>query len=41
MLKAPRSVVWQAISNAEEFGEWFKVDMSGVTFRAGSPRSAR
>ena len=35
VLKAPRSRVWRAISNAQEFGEWFKVDMSGVTFEAG------
>ncbi|MDQ6831365.1 MAG: SRPBCC family protein [Gemmatimonadota bacterium] len=26
-LKAPRSRVWQAISNAEQFGEWFRVKL--------------
>ncbi len=37
VLKAPRSRVWNAIANAQEFGAWFKVDMSGVEFRAGQP----
>lgn len=37
VVKAPRSRVWRAISDAEEFGAWFKVDMSGVTFRPGKP----
>ena len=37
ILKAPLSRVWKAISDAQEFGEWFKVDMSGQTFRAGQP----
>jgi len=37
MLKAPLSRVWKAISDAQEFGEWFKVDMSGQTFRPGQP----
>jgi uncharacterized protein YndB with AHSA1/START domain len=37
VLNAPLSRVWQAISNAQEFGEWFKVDMTGVTFEAGKP----
>lgn len=41
VLKAPRSRVWRAISNAAEFGEWFKVDMSGVEFKAGEPVHAR
>jgi uncharacterized protein YndB with AHSA1/START domain len=35
VLKAPRSRVWRAISDPEEFGAWFKVDLSGVTFEAG------
>jgi uncharacterized protein YndB with AHSA1/START domain len=28
-LKAPRARVWQAISNAEEFGQWFRVKLEG------------
>ncbi|AXI04043.1 SRPBCC family protein [Aquirhabdus parva] len=35
VLKAPRSRVWQAISNAEQFGEWFGVALTGKTFSAG------
>jgi uncharacterized protein YndB with AHSA1/START domain len=34
-LKAPRSRVWRAISNAEEFGTWFNIDLKGKTFVAG------
>jgi uncharacterized protein YndB with AHSA1/START domain len=29
-LRAPRSRVWRAIANAEEFGSWFRVKFSGV-----------
>jgi uncharacterized protein YndB with AHSA1/START domain len=28
-LRAPHSRVWQAISNAEEFGAWFRVKFAG------------
>ncbi len=35
MLKAPRSRVWRALSNAEEFGDWFGVALKGKTFTAG------
>ena len=41
VLKAPRSRVWKAISDAQEFGDWFKVDMSGQTFRLGQPVHAK
>ncbi|TMF04364.1 MAG: vanillate O-demethylase oxidoreductase VanB, partial [Chloroflexi bacterium] len=41
VLKAPRSRVWRAISDPAEFGAWFKVDMSGVTFEAGEPVKAK
>src|SRR6058998_1447688 len=41
VLKAPRSRVWRAISEPREFGDWFKVDMSGVEFRAGEPVHAK
>lgn len=34
-LKAPRSRVWRALSNAEEFGDWFGVNFKGKTFVAG------
>jgi uncharacterized protein YndB with AHSA1/START domain len=37
VLKAPLSRVWQAISDPQEFGEWFKVEMLGQTFRVGQP----
>jgi uncharacterized protein YndB with AHSA1/START domain len=35
LLKAPRSRVWRALSNAEEFGNWFGVSLKGKTFAAG------
>jgi uncharacterized protein YndB with AHSA1/START domain len=35
VLKAPRSRVWRALSNAEEFGNWFGVALKGRTFIAG------
>ncbi|PYV38329.1 MAG: vanillate O-demethylase oxidoreductase VanB [Acidobacteria bacterium] len=35
VLKAPRSRVWRALSNAEEFGNWFGVALKGKTFAAG------
>jgi len=36
-LKAPRSRVWRALSNAEEFGKWFGVDLKAKAFVAGQP----
>lgn len=36
LLKAPRSRVWQALSNAEEFGAWFGVALKGKVFSAGA-----
>jgi uncharacterized protein YndB with AHSA1/START domain len=35
LLKAPRARVWRALSNAEEFGKWFGVNLEGKTFAAG------
>ena len=35
LLKAARSRVWRALSNAEEFGDWFGVALKGKTFAAG------
>ncbi len=35
VINAPRSRVWRALSNAEEFGNWFGVDLKGKTFAPG------
>ena len=35
-LKAPRSKVWRAIADAEQFGEWFGIKL-GSPFKAGKP----
>jgi uncharacterized protein YndB with AHSA1/START domain len=35
LLKAPRSRVWRALSNAEEFGNWFGVALKGKSFATG------
>ena len=35
LLKASRSRVWRALSNAEEFGSWFGVALKGKTFATG------
>jgi uncharacterized protein YndB with AHSA1/START domain len=35
LLKASRARVWRALSNAEEFGNWFGVNFKGKTFVAG------
>ncbi len=35
LLKASRARVWRALSNAQEFGEWFGVNFKGKTFVAG------
>ncbi len=35
LLKAPRSRVWRALANAEEFGDWFGVALKGKIFAAG------
>ena len=29
VLRAPRSRVWQALSNAKEFGTWFRMNDAG------------
>ena len=36
LLKAPRVRLWRALSNAEEFGNWFGVDFKGKSFVAGN-----
>lgn len=35
LLKAPRTQVWRALSNAEAFGDWFGVALKGKNFAAG------
>ena len=35
LLKAPRTQVWRALANAEAFGQWFGVELSGKRFVAG------
>ena len=37
LLKAPLSRIWRALSNAEEFGNWFGVNLKGKTFEPGKP----
>src|SRR5438270_10814572 len=36
VLRAPRSQVWQALTGADEFGQWFGVKLAGP-FVAGQP----
>jgi len=35
LLKAPRSRVWRALSDAKEFGDWFGVSFNGKAMSAG------
>jgi uncharacterized protein YndB with AHSA1/START domain len=35
LLKAPRSRVWRALSDAKEFGDWFGVNFTGQSFVEG------
>jgi uncharacterized protein YndB with AHSA1/START domain len=35
LLKAPPARVWRALSNAEEFGKWFGVQLKGKSFAVG------
>jgi len=35
LLKAPRSRVWRALSEAKELGDWFGVNFTGKTFVEG------
>jgi uncharacterized protein YndB with AHSA1/START domain len=34
-IDAPRSRVWRAIANAEEYGKWFGANLQGQTFAPG------
>lgn len=40
VLRAPRTRVWRALTNAEEFGTWFRVKLEGA-FTAGLPIRGR
>lgn len=35
LIDAPRARVWRALTNAEEFGRWFGVNLAGQRFAAG------
>ncbi len=35
VLRAPRARVWRALTDAEEFGRWFGVDLQGQQFAPG------
>jgi uncharacterized protein YndB with AHSA1/START domain len=35
LLRVPRARVWRALSNAEEFGGWFGVNLEGKAFAPG------
>jgi uncharacterized protein YndB with AHSA1/START domain len=35
IINAPRERVWQALANAEEFGQWFGVNLKGQSFAEG------
>lgn len=39
VLRAPRSRVWRAIADPEEFGTWFRVKFDGAVFAPGSVAS--
>jgi len=41
LLKAPRSRVWRALANAEEFGGWFGVAFKDKGFAAGQAIQGR
>ena len=39
-MRAPRSRVWRALTDAREFGQWFQVEMEDA-FAAGAPARGR
>ncbi|MBV8501663.1 MAG: SRPBCC family protein [Paucibacter sp.] len=41
LLQASRARVWQALTNAEEFGEWFGVKLQGQAFVPGRRNRAQ
>ena len=40
VLRAPRSKVWRALTDAKEFGKWFRVEMRDA-FAPGAPARGR
>ena len=38
VLRAPRSRVWNAIADAEQFGQWFRVQMTGPFVQGSTVR---
>jgi uncharacterized protein YndB with AHSA1/START domain len=36
LMRAPRGRVWRALSDAREFGEWFRVNFEGASFSPGA-----
>ena len=36
VLRAPRSRVWRALTNAQEFGTWFRAKLDGAVFAPGA-----
>lgn len=41
VIGAPRERVWRALTNVEEFGAWFGVDLKGQAFAAGQRARGR
>ena len=41
VLRAPRARVWRALTDAKEFGTWFRVSLEGDGFTAGKPIRGR
>jgi uncharacterized protein YndB with AHSA1/START domain len=41
VINAPRSRVWRALTNAEEFGRWFGAALEGKAFVAGTRTQGR
>ena len=40
LLNAPRQRVWEALTDAEQFGSWFGIALQGKTFTAGETLEA-
>jgi len=41
LLIAPRQQVWEALTDAEQFGSWFGIALEGKRFEAGQPIKAQ
>ncbi|MES2939154.1 MAG: SRPBCC family protein [Pseudomonadota bacterium] len=41
LIQAPRARVWRALSQAEEFGRWFGVELKGQAFAPGRHAQGR